>query len=268
MQRNLHPNFPTPLQLGIHQLNCVKLSDLTTRDIAKIAAEAAETVIQGNMKNLNIGMGPPRDANHPLIATRRFLEWRVFLSHVQPAEVLKAGAALAALCRLPAQRAQFIRIRHHGEISERLPRVINPANFLTSLPPTGDTSVTYPPPEVVTAEYKLVAGIEWKLLHDLPQFRNCRTYTEFHAVTSAVENAMKAKFQIEYLRCYGGGGVGIRVDYRTFKNKHPGVVYIGYPVINDPDANLIAGYHPLSGIDYSTERLESEFYLMPGVYKI
>ena len=250
------PHFPTPFQIGDRLIYNVTLDCLTTRDIAKIAAEVAVSVCDGKMENLQINMGPPRDVNNPMLKKRKPIEMRVFLAHVRPTEVLKAGAGLGGICRLPSQRVQFLRIRHNGEITERLPRVANPLNFHNN-----ET------PEWCTAEYKLTAGIDWRLLQDLPQFRNSRTYAEFDAVTSAVEHMLKCKFQIEYLKCYGGGGLGIRLDYRSFRNEKAGVVYLGYPERNDPGANPIAGWHPLTGIDYSTERLESEYHTMPIAYK-
>ena len=255
-QQQLRPHYPTPYQLGLHQLHCVSLSDLTTRDVARISAEAAEAVIAGKMRNLELGCGPPQDASHPLIAYRKPLEWKVFVSHVAPEEILKAGASVAGVCHLPSSRVQFVRIRHQGEICERLPRVVNPHNMFKNVLP-----------ETVTAEYNIKVGVDWPLLNNLPQFRNCRSYAEFHAIASAVEHMLKTKFQIEYLRCYGGNGQGIRLDYRRFKNEHPGVIYLGWPHRGDPDANLIAGWNPYCGLDYGTERLESEYHTLPDIYK-
>ena len=250
------PSIPTPGELGVHQLHCVSLSDLTTQDVGRIAAEAAERVLEGKMHNLELGMGPPRDASHPLIAFRKPLEFRIFLANVHPEEILKAGASVAALCRLQASKVQFLRIRHPGAICERLPRAVIAVNMIKNVMP-----------EEVTAEYKLTAGVEWRLLSDLPQFRHCRTFNEFHAVTCAVEHMLKCKFQIQYLKSYGGGQQGIRLDYRRFRNEHPAVVYIGFPHRGDPDANLICGWNPYCGLDYGTERLESDYPTLPEIFK-
>ena len=256
-QHMIRQEFPTPGQLGENQASDIRLSDLTTRNIVKVAAEAAEEAIAGKLYDLNLEIGPPKEVCHPLIAYRKPVEWKIFVAHVQPTEILKVQGALAGLCRIPSTAIQFLGIRNQAEVYERLPRKIG-----------GQNLVKNHLPEWVTAEYKISANLDWRMIQEMPQFQRCTSFMEFHALISAVEKMLKMKWQIEALRCYEGNRAeGVRLDYRTFRNNHPGVVYVGFPNQVERNMNYICGWHPHCGIDWSTQRREYEHFTMPAIYK-
>ena len=83
---------------------------------------------------------------------------------------------------------------------------------------------------------------------------------------AAVEAAARKRMHVKNLRV-AASRFGPRLDYNNYRNPRKGVVYGKYPIRGHEHHNTIIGWHPMIGLDFSTERSEAAYESLPKIFK-